>query len=43
MTRKCDMCGNEAKWFASPLGNPDEPALCADHMRLLIKGKGAIK
>ena len=29
--RKCDLCDLDAVWYASPTGNPDEPALCQDH------------
>jgi len=29
--RKCDMCEEPATHFSSPLGNPDEPALCDEH------------
>ncbi len=31
--RLCDIpgCGKKAKWFQSPLMNPDEPALCRRH------------
>jgi hypothetical protein len=29
--RKCDVCNEDAEYFASPLGNPDEPAYCRKH------------
>ena len=31
--RLCDFCTREATWFASPIDNPDEPALCEEHFK----------
>ena len=34
---KCDLCGNPAEWFESPLGNLDEPKMCNQHYRKYVE------
>jgi hypothetical protein len=35
-SRKCDDCEKPATHFESPLGNPDEAALCDEHFKKLM-------
>jgi hypothetical protein len=42
MARKCDIegCNRDATHFESPLGNPDEGALCDEHYRIFCETMG---
>lgn len=36
---KCDFCPKDATWFSSPLLNPDEPKLCEEHYKKMLRGQ----